>query len=204
MFRIKQLREKHGLQQKSLALDLGVSQPTICDWESGKKIPSFKNTIKIADFFHVTTDYLLGKSNDPNTNNEINVIRVPVLGRIPAGIPLEAIDDIIDYEEIPPERGSGGKEYFALRIKGSSMYPKYIDGDTVIFLAVNDCNTGDDCAVLINGEDATFKKVIKHMDGIVLQPNNSDSFTAVYYSNAQVESLPVRVIGVAKEIRRKL
>jgi repressor LexA len=204
VIRIKQLREKSGHQQKSLALDLGVSQPTVCDWESGKKIPSFRSTIKIADYFGVSTDYLLGKSNNPNPSNTLNAIRIPVLGRIPAGVPVEAIEDVIDYEEVPLDWSNGGKEYFALQLKGSSMSPKYLEKDIVIFLKSSVCETGNDCAVIINGEDATFKKVVKHTDGVVLQPINTEGYTPIFYSNAEIERLPLRVIGIAKEIRRKI
>ena len=207
MIRVKQLRESHGLQQKHLALELGVSQPTVCNWESGLKEPSFKSTIKIADYFGVSTDYLLGKTNVPNISESKSAkkgMRIPVLGHIPAGIPIEAIEDIIDYEEIPSSWGKGGQEYFALKLKGDSMTPKYLEDDVVIFLASIDCNSGDDCAVIVNGDEATFKRVRKSESGITIQPLNADKYDSVFYSNEDVETLPLRVIGIAKEIRRKI
>ena len=72
MMRIKELREMKGLQQKQLAIDLGVTQPTVCDWENGNKTPSFKSAVKIADYFHVTTDYLLGRDEPVTTADEEN------------------------------------------------------------------------------------------------------------------------------------
>lgn len=83
------------------------------------------------------------------------------------------------------------------------MYPFYNTGDTVIFQKTNDCESGSHCAVMVNGNDATFKKVIKNEAGITLVPLNED-YEPVFYSNKQIKELPVRVIGVAKEIRRKL
>ena len=74
MIRVRELREKIGLQQKQLAIDLGVSQPTVCDWEGGKKEPSFRSAIKIAEYFNVSTDYLLGRSDDPTPPNETRTI----------------------------------------------------------------------------------------------------------------------------------
>lgn len=119
------------------------------------------------------------------------------------GIPIEAVEDIIDYEEIPKDWLTGDKEYFGLKIKGDSMYPFYNDGDTVIFQKANDCESGYHCAVMVNGNDVTFKKVIKNEAGIILQPLNDD-YEPTFYSNKQIKELPVNIIGVAKEIRRKL
>ena len=65
-----------------------------------------------------------------------------MLGHIPAGIPVEAIEDVLDYEEAPLDWTTGGREYFALKIKGDSMSPNYIDGDTVIFLVAEDFPLG--------------------------------------------------------------
>jgi len=130
-----------------------------------------------------------------------NAYRVPVLGRIPAGNPLDAIEEIEDYEEIPADWVAGGKEYFALKIRGNSMEPKYLDGDTVIFLKAQDCDSGAECAVIINGEDATFKKVRKGQGGIIVQPLNP-SYDPIHYTNRQIEELPVRIIGIAKRILR--
>lgn len=84
------------------------------------------------------------------------------------------------------------------------MYPFYNDGDTVIFEKTSDCESGSHCAVMVNGDDVTFKKVIKSEAGIILKPLNEDDFEPVFYSNKQIKELPVKVIGVAKEIRRKL
>ena len=83
------------------------------------------------------------------------------------------------------------------------MYPFYNDGDTVIFEKTNNCESGSLCAVMVNGDDATFKKVLKNEAGITLVPLNED-YEPVFYSNKQIKELPVTVIGVAKEIRRKL
>ena len=76
-------------------------------------------------------------------------------------------------------------------------------GDVVLFEKANDCESGQHCAVMVNGNDATFKKVIKNEAGITLVPLNED-FEPVFYSNKQIKELPVRVIGIAKEIRRKI
>ena len=125
MNRIKELREKAGKQQKELAIDLGVSQPTVSDWESGRKIPSAKSTSKIADYFQVPIDYLLGREPTPEgapAPSRPGSKWIPVLGRVAAGTPIEAVEDILDYEEIDAKTAASG-ECFALQIKGQSMEP---------------------------------------------------------------------------------
>lgn len=99
MNRIKELREKAGKQQKELAIDLGVSQPTVSDWESGRKIPSAKSTSKIADYFQVPIDYLLGREPTPEgapAPSRPGSKWIPVLGRVAAG--KKANDEIRIYK----------------------------------------------------------------------------------------------------------
>ena len=200
---LKSARTTRKLSQAALARMLSVSQQTIGSWEVNRTSPPPETIARIAKVLGVSTNFLLGAATDPATGNG-RVLRIPVLGHIPAGIPIEAIEDVLDYEEAPLNWTTGGREYFALKIKGDSMSPEYLDGDVVIFLAANDCESGNDCAVIINGDDATFKKVIKHMDGIVLQPINTNTYMPAFYTNTEIEHLPVRVIGIAEEIRRKL
>ena len=129
-------------------------------------------------------------------------LRIPVLGSVPAGIPLEAIEDIVDWEEIPIEWTRGGKEFFSLRVKGDSMYPNYLEGDTIILKKADDCESGDVCVVYVNGNDATLKKVVKRQDCIVLQPLNSAYDPKVYDYHDELN--PIQIAGVVVEIRRKV
>lgn len=131
-------------------------------------------------------------------------LKIPVLGSIPAGIPIELIEDVIDYEDISEEMLKGGKEYFALKVKGTSMWPKYLDGDTIIVLKQDDCESGQDAIVMVNGNDGTFKRVIKKDNGITLEPINQQEYNSVSYSNEDIEKLPIKILGVVKEIRRKI
>ena len=139
-----------------------------------------------------------------NMKKKDNSVQIPVLGSIPAGIPIELIQDVIDYEDISEEMLKGGKEYFALKVKGTSMWPKYLDGDTIIVLKQNDCESGQDAIVMVNGDDGTFKRVIKKDTGITLEPINQQEYNSVSYSNEDIEKLPIRILGVVKEIRRKI
>ena len=100
-------------------------------------------------------------------------VKIPVYGRIPAGSPSEAIEEIEDYIDVPAELVAKN-DLLVLRVSGNSMYPKYIEGDYVIIKKQPDCESGQDCAVRVNGCDATLKKVIKERDGIMLQPINPE------------------------------
>ncbi|MGN0985713.1 MAG: S24 family peptidase [Candidatus Enterenecus sp.] len=127
--------------------------------------------------------------------------RVPVLGDVAAGIPIEAITDIVDYEEIDAAMAASG-EFFGLRIKGASMEPRMREGDVVIVRRQDSAETGDTVVVLVNGDNATVKKIKYGPDGISLIPTNP-SYDVQFYSAADVERLPVRVIGRVVELRAK-
>ncbi|OUN13775.1 LexA family protein [Flavonifractor sp. An91] len=154
----------------------------------------------LADYLGVTTSELLGETQGISPSG----VRIPVLGTIPAGIPLDAIEDILDWEEIPAAWTTGDRQYFGLRVRGDSMYPRYLDGDTVILQKETTCESGDDCAVLVNGAEATLKQVMIKGDGsLELRPANP-AYPPRTYSPAEIESIPVQIIGVVVELRRKI
>jgi len=124
-----------------------------------------------------------------------------VLGRVVAGIPIEAVEEILDYEEITPELAATG-EFFALQVKGDSMLPKLEEGDVVIVKKQADVETGDIAIVLVNGDEATIKQVKKVTGGIMLYGFNPDVYEPHFYSNQQIEELPVRILGKVIESRR--
>lgn len=200
---VKSLRRRKGMQQKELAIAVGVSQATVSEWEHGKKDPSGERITKLMKIFGVSAAELLCEE-EPSQSKAASSIRVPIYGRIPAGIPFDMIVDIEDYEEIPSDMARGGKEFFALRVKGDSMMPKYENGDIIILRATPVCENGQDCAVRVNGNDATFKRVYKTNDGgIVLQPLNP-AYEPITFTRNQWESEYVSVLGVVVELRRKI
>lgn len=201
------IRKKKNITQQELADKTNIERSTISRIENGEIDTSIDNAIKIASALEIPLEEIIAKDlrfdNISPVEIDKDVIKIPVLGVIPAGIPIEAIEDVLDYEEIPKDWCKGGKEFFGLLIKGDSMFPKYIDNDVVIFEKTNNFNNGDECAVMVNGDDCTFKKVLKHDHGITLQPLNS-AYDIKMYSNEDIEKLPIKIIGVAKEMRRKL
>lgn len=140
-------------------------------------------------------------------NND--TIKIPVLGTIKAGIPIEAQEDILEYIEIPKRWALGGKKFYGLQISGDSMYPKYNENDIVIFEKTEDYTIANkkDCAVMVNGYDATFKNVTINESGITLVPfnlNNQDGYQPTFYNKEQIEKLPVKIVGIAREKRTRL
>ena len=191
---LKLLRNQKHLSQAQLAKKIGVSSSTIAMWESGEREPKNYETLEIiADFFNVNMELLLTGTIAPT--------RIPVLGKVVAGIPLEAIEDIIDYEEIPLSMAKSG-EFFGLQIKGDSMEPKFSKGDVVIVRKQDDVDSGSIAIILVNGNEATIKRVKKFDGGINLVPTNP-AFDVITYTNEEIERLPVRIIGKVVELRAK-
>lgn len=200
MQKIKYYCEQKGVKPTVACKESGAGKDLINQIERRGSMPSVEKVKMLADYLGITTSDLLGETQ----GNSPTGIRVPVLGTIPAGIPLEAIEDILDWEEIPVAWGSGDRQYFGLRVRGDSMYPRYLEGDTVILRKETTCESGDDCAVLVNGDVATLKQVMIRGDGsLELRPTNP-AYPPRIYSPAEIESLPVQIIGVVVELRRKI
>ena len=206
MNRLKELRKKLGLSQQELADALSVHQTLISQIERGAVVPSGSLMVELADYFGVSVDYMLGREEADLVPPMMDraVVDINVYGRIPAGVPVEAIEEIIDTEQIPAAMLAGGHEYFALSVRGDSMYPVYLDGDIVIVRKQETCETGDDCVVYINGYDATLKRVKLHEDGSVeLCPLNTN-YAPRRFSAEEAAALPVQIGGVVVELRRKI
>lgn len=183
-----------------LSRDLDIPYSTITDWCNANIYPRIDKIEILANYFDIKKSDLV--ENKDTKNNTFNSTIVLIYGTIPAGIPIECIEDIIDTEEIPIDMLKGGKKFFGLKVKGDSMSPEYLNGDILILEKVDDCESGQDCCIMVNGNDATFKRIFKNENGIILQPLNPE-YQPVIYSNEQIEKLPVRIIGKVVELRRK-
>ena len=199
--RIRALREQSQLSQKEFAAKMNIANNTLSMYENDLRVPNDTIKSKIADYFGVTIDYLLGRA-PIETGGDI--VQIPVLGSIPAWIPLEAIEDIVDWEDIPKAMCSGGKEVFALKGKGDSMWPDFLEGDIVILRKTPSCETGDVCAVLVNGDEATLKTVKFAEDGALTIAPKNPSYPPRTFTPEQVRQLPVSIAGVVVELRRKI
>lgn len=206
---LKYLREKKGLSQNKLAEKIGVNQTTIARWEDDNRIPTIDNAIDVASALNVPLTDLIGKDlrfdNAEVIDVNSDIIKIPVYGTIKAGIPIESQTDIIDYVDIPKSWTKGNKEFYGLKISGDSMFPKYQDEDIVIFEKTNDTTlyNGKDCAVMINGTESTFKKVLINDQGVVLQAYNM-AYGITMFSKEDVINKPIKIVGIAREKRTKI
>ncbi len=200
--KLKDLRLKNKLTQEEVGKKINVSKQTLYKYESGiiTNIPSDKIEV-LAEIYNTTPAYLMGW-DEPNQKNLTQGVKVPVLGRVVAGIPLEAVTEILDYEELHPNVAKTG-EFFALQIKGNSMSPRICDGDVVIVKRQNTVESGDIAIVLINGDEATVKKVKLDENGIMLIAFNADVYEPHFYSNEEIKTLPIEILGKVVELRGK-
>lgn len=196
--RLRTLRKSRNLTQNKLAEDLKISKSTISMYENGNREPDFETLEVIADYFNVSLGSLISSVAPQRSTQGVSV---PVLGYVRAGIPIEAVEEILDYEEISQEMAAQG-EYFALSIKGDSMEPKISEGDVVIVRKQDVVENGELAVVLVNGNDATVKRFYKNDNGVTLISTNS-VYPPFVYSKKDVDELPVRVIGKVVELRAK-
>lgn len=198
---IKSQRQKLGMSQETLAQKVGVSRSAISRYESGDigtmgidKARLMAKALYLDPLVFINFYQKMDFDNaDPIVMEE--TIPVPIYGRIAAGLPIEANQEIDGSIQVPRDRLHGGK-FFGLRASGDSMYPRIEDGDALLFEKTTEYKSGDICAVYVNGYDATVKQVIKRDDQVVLQPVNP-SYKATSYPQDEVE-----VVGVIKMIQR--
>lgn len=200
--RIKEGMELRNLKQADLVEMTGISKGALSSYISGRYIPKQNNIFLISKALNVSEAWLMGNDvpidRHPNKNRGVTI---NVLGRVAAGIPIEAIEEIIDTEEITEELAHTGT-FFGLRIKGDSMSPNICDGDVVIVRQQNDAENGDTVIATINGDEATCKRLRKYKEGIELLSNNP-SYKPFEFSNEEIIEKPVKIIGKVVELRRK-
>lgn len=187
----------------SLAEKLGMTPATISRYANGIMAPKLPTVYSIADIFKINPLWLMGYDDvgKNDANNSTKSVKIPVLGIVQAGLPIGAVENIIDYEEITEEMARQG-EFFGLKIRGDSMEPKFSEGDVVIVRKQSDVDSGTIAIVMVNGDEATVKKIQKFDGGINLVPSNG-SYDIKTYTNEMIEKLPVRILGKVVELRAK-
>lgn len=203
--KIKEYRKLKRMTQKELGEKIGVKHNTVSGYENGTNEPEQDILFKIAAALDVSINDLFPETRSDTTNirRRKKGIRIPVLGYVVAGIPIEAIEDIIDYEEIDEELARTG-EFFALLVRGESMEPVLYENDVVIVRKQSTADTGDIAIVLINGDEATIKRIKRKRDGVMLIGYNAAVYEPHFYSNEEIETLPLQILGKVIELRRKL
>lgn len=199
---IKRLREEKGLSQEALAKLTGYTdRSSIAKIEKGQVDLQQSKIELFAKALGTTSKDLVGWDDEASLPPNNHGVVIKVLGHVAAGIPISAIVDVIDTEEITEELARTG-EFFGLKIKGNSMAPTICDGDIVIVRQQDDAESGDTIIATINGDEATCKRLRKYKDGIELISNNP-AYDPFDFSNKDILEKPVKIIGKVVELRRK-
>ncbi|RKI38170.1 XRE family transcriptional regulator [bacterium D16-51] len=210
--RFLELLEEKGVKTAAVAKETNIHPSTFSDWKKGKSSPKLDKLHKIADYFGVNVDWISGKS-DFKTFDDFALIqsqvqeyeegsfRIPVLGEVAAGEPIFVQEHYIGYENVPTATAKRG-HLFGLIIKGNSMSPRIAEGDTVIVRQQDDAETGDIVIVSVNGEYATCKRLMKYAEGISLISFNPE-YKPITFTNEEIETIPVKIIGKVIENRQK-
>lgn len=191
---IRERRLELGLTMKQLGQKAGASESAVSRWEAGETDNMKRtNIVKVADALHISPLAFLGYDiSDKKT------VKIPIVRHVVAGTSIFAQENIEGMVEIN-ERDSKGV-MFALKAIGRSMEPRIQEGDLLIIHKQDDVESGDMAVILINGE-TTVKQVKKQADGIMLIGFNQDVYEPHFYSNKQIEQLPIRIMGKVVESR---
>ena len=221
--RLNLAMEMRNMKAVDLSEKTGIGKSSISQYRNGIVNPKQDRIYLMAQALNVNEMWLMGHDvpmerqspappaaqppTDPyraplTERDDRHGVKIPVLGRVVAGLPAYASEEIIDYEEIPEEMARSG-EYFGLIVRGLSMLPTLRDGDVVIVKKQEDIDSGDIAIVGINGDEATVKEVKKDRTGITLIGHNESVFPPRHCSNKEIEQLPVTIYGKVVELRRK-
>lgn len=211
---IKKYRKENNLSLRAFASKCGLSYTYISmlekniDYRTGKPIAPTLDSVKyISNAMNIPIDDLLKmlddeqefKLNEDVLPNNLNVI--PILGTVKAGYDWLAEENVVDYVTLK-ENIPNIKEYYALKITGDSMLPLLSEGDLVIVHDQDDVESGQTAVILINGEEATVKKVVKTNEGIELHSMNA-YYPVKKFTYEDMKSIPVKIIGRVKEAKIK-
>lgn len=201
--RIQELVKQKGISVHRFEMECGLSNATVQGWIKYNNVPSAESLRKVADYFGVTVDYLLGVRQEADFDTEA-VVWFDELGVVRAGYG-GSVNEIPTGKKIciPTSmlKGHEKSEYFTLRVSGNSMYPRLLEGDTILCLRCDSVDNGDFAVVLYDGDEATVKKVVytQGEDWLELVPCNPEYPAKRIQGNALSS---VRILGkVVKLIR---
>ena len=200
--RLRQVMDEADLKQADLARLTNLQTSVLSQYVNGLKYPKIERIEMMAAKLGVSADWLRGMDVPMHQAKAVpeDAPRIPILGTVAAGQPIFAEQNRIGevYAGSPAD-----DEMFALVIRGDSMSPRIQDGDIAIVRKQDTAETGDVVIALVNGDEATCKRLQKYPGGIALVPNNPN-YHPMYFTDAQIESLPVRIIGKVVEVRARM
>lgn len=203
---IKRYMRKKNISRRELCDALGFNYNTLADWLHARKYPRIDKIEMMANYFGISKADLVEQYSDADAHHiaPIDVIRIPVLGRVVAGDPREAIQEADEFLYIPAMNHRRSEDFFALRVCGESMEPNLMDGDIAIVHIQPDVESGQIAVVLIDNNDATVKRVFVSPDGITLVADNPAVFQPHFFTNDDCLSLPVKILGRVISIQREM
>lgn len=201
--RIKTLRLSLGMTQEELGNKVGVKRAAINKYETGVVYNIKRDMqIKLADALGVDPAWLFYDDSSDSSEKTLKAVRIPVLGRVQAGLPIDVQEEIIDWEEITPELAARGK-FFGLKVKGDSMAPRILEGDVVIIRQQDDAECEDIVIAMVNGDEATIKKLIKYTTGGIALVAANPLYPPLQFTEEDIITKPVKILGKVVELRRK-
>ena len=206
--KLYQTRKAKNYTRADIAKLTGINDKLLFKYEKDiiTNIP-LENLEKLCTIYGISPSYIVGWENpdslSPSCDNSTKGVKIPLLGRVVAGVPLEAIENIEGYEEITPALAAKGS-YFALRVTGKSMEPFFLENDIVIVRKTKSIESGAIAIVLVNGNEATVKKVKIQENGVTLIGFNTSVYEPHFYNSEEVKTLPLEIIGQVVESKRIL
>lgn len=197
---LKRILSKYGMTQSELAEEMGVAYSSVSSWCTGEKMPRMDKIEWIARRFNVLKSDLIedkGKAEPPIGIIDLSHMkRIPILGRIRAGMPIYAAENIEGYTLTDL---NGGAEYFGLRVTGDSMNAARIhEGDIVIVRRQDIVENGQIAVVLIDGQDATLKRFSRDGNIVTLMPQSTNPKNKALTYNLKNSS--VKILGLVVRV----
>lgn len=205
--RFSELVKNSSIEVSKLAEMLGIkSKSTIYRYMNAEMAPKLTTVKYASEIFNVNPLWLMGYDVDKYvTKKDIlgnPVVPIPLVGTVKAGYNYLAQENWIGTVDVETSLVGDGKDYFALKVKGDSMAPVFVEGDIVIIKKQNDCENNEYAVVIINGDEGTLKKIKKTDNGIILQPLNP-AYGPVMYTKEEMETIPIIIVGVVKQLKRE-
>lgn len=199
---LKQLRLAKNKTQAQLASEIGVGRTGYTKIENGTQDADTETISKLADYFGVTVDYLLGREDITKLSNYLGPVienkKIPIIGTVKCGPNGLAFEDIDGYVYVDDDLTG---EILAFRCKGDSMKFEAIDdGDIAIVRRQDDVECGELAVVIVNGDEGTLKRVRKFDGGIILEAANPDYPPRVFTGE---DLNKIKIVGKVLETRRK-
>ena len=195
---ISRLMKENNINRKKLSNDLKVKYTTLSDWINAKTYPRIDKIELLADYFNVTKADLV-EDKEKQVLETLPVKKIPVVSKISAGLPIYSEENLIDYIYFATNKLNSEKEEFGLKVSGDSMDKIFQDGDIVVVEKDSVVENGQLGVVMINGYNATVKRIRYNGDQIILIPesNNTNHYPQVYGKNDEVKIIG-RVVASQK------